>query len=306
MIGIVVVIGLMLLAFLWHKKAPSSPQPSKASDSHVSGTANQSAGKSAPTQDTPRFTEEPPAVGEKAVLSLPQLRYCAAENMRLDAAKEMINSHNQADVDRFNLLTADYNERCTYLRYRRGTLERARSEVEQYRAAIEAEGRDRFSKKASVARAPSVKAVPAESKPKVRSAEPKAQPQLLREAKVAKPALPSIDLAQGLRPRSSCTSSTECTGAALCLDGQCRSLRRSGEQCVHSHECAGSNKCMGGRCRLLGNVGDRCTRSQECSGTNQCLDGQCRPLRINGERCEASFECAGLNECVQGRCQLPQ
>jgi hypothetical protein len=77
---------------------------------------------------------------------MPQLRYCTAENIRLDAAKVVINSYSDTDIDRFNALVADYNSRCGQFKYRRGTLESARSEVEQHRSEVEAEGRARFSR----------------------------------------------------------------------------------------------------------------------------------------------------------------
>ncbi len=318
MIGIAVVIALIWLAAVWNKKAVSSAESSSPATNQTSA-AGQSPASDSP-QQTARFTEEPPAVGGKEIFSMPQLRYCLAENIRLDAGKEIVNSHNRADVDRFNVLTADYNERCINLRFRRGSFERAKAEVEQYRPLIEAEGRARFSKKvaasASAAKAgaasptaptiaagptapakkaaaaaptaparsavaaapaaPAAKAaaaVPAAPKPKAQPAEPPARV-------AAKAVQPELPLAKEIaRVRSACSPSVPCKGAALCVNGQCRALSRSGEQCASSRECAGSN---------------------------HCLDGQCRPLRVTGERCEASFECGGLNECVEGRCQMPQ
>jgi hypothetical protein len=78
------------------------------------------------------------------VLSVPQIRYCVAEDIRLDAAKGVINNYVEADVDRFNAMVADYNSRCSRFRYRRGALESARSDVEAIRSLLQAEGRSRF------------------------------------------------------------------------------------------------------------------------------------------------------------------
>jgi peptidoglycan hydrolase-like protein with peptidoglycan-binding domain len=78
------------------------------------------------------------------VLSVPQIRYCAAEDIRLDAAKGVINNYVEAEVDRFNAMVADYNSRCSRFRYRRGALESARSDVEAIRSLLQAEGRSRF------------------------------------------------------------------------------------------------------------------------------------------------------------------
>ncbi len=329
-IGMLVVVGVIGLVYQSNKKGtpPSSDLSSTASASVPANDAG-GARKSAPAQNKKPFTEERPASGGGKVLTMPQLRYCAAENIRLDAAKEAIDTHNTAAVDRFNLLNADYNERCINLRYRRGTLEQAKSEVDKYRPQLEAEGRALFappvaalpaSKPASkpAAKAEAKPAAKAEAKPATKAeTKPEAKPvpkprapvadaKLPGEAKVEKPKIPLAKYIDSTAPtRASCTSSTECAGANLCLDGHCRPLRSSGEQCVYSHECSGATKCIRGHCRPQGSEGARCTRSQECAGTNQCLDGHCRALRVKGEGCEASFECAGMNECVQGHCQLP-
>ncbi|WP_265706358.1 peptidoglycan-binding domain-containing protein, partial [Verminephrobacter aporrectodeae] len=85
-----------------------------------------------------------PPVGTNNVLTSEQLRYCVAEEIRLNAAKEVTNNYNDSDVDRFNGIVADYNSRCGQSRYRSGSLEGARAEVERYRAVLEADGRARF------------------------------------------------------------------------------------------------------------------------------------------------------------------
>lgn len=146
--GIAVVVGLIWLASLSDKRTPST------SPTYTPAAETQSAPPMTPAWQPPspavqlsnRPTEEQPPVGNGLSLSMPQLRYCTAENIRLDAAKVVINSYSDTDIDRFNALVADYNSRCGQFRYRRGSLENARSEVEQHRSEIEAEGRARFSR----------------------------------------------------------------------------------------------------------------------------------------------------------------
>lgn len=146
--GIAVVVGLIWFASLSDKRTPST------SPTYTPTPESQSAPSTTPAWQPPtpavqrsnRPTEEPPPVGNGLSLSMPQLRYCTAENIRLDAAKVVISSYSDTDIDRFNALVADYNSRCGQFRYKRGSLENARSEVEQHRSEIEAEGRARFSR----------------------------------------------------------------------------------------------------------------------------------------------------------------
>lgn len=97
-----------------------------------------------PAQVPSRPTEERPPIGTNNVLNYAQLRYCLAEDIRIGAARTAVNYYIESDVDRFNAMVADYNSRCGQFRYRRGSLESARSDVERFRLALEAEGRRRF------------------------------------------------------------------------------------------------------------------------------------------------------------------
>jgi hypothetical protein len=91
-----------------------------------------------------RPAEVRPPIGDNNVLSMSQLHYCLAEDIRLDGARSSLNNYSGADVDRFNLMISDYNSRCGSFRYRTGDLERARRAVEAFRSPILAEGRSRF------------------------------------------------------------------------------------------------------------------------------------------------------------------
>lgn len=107
-------------------------------------TANRPERVAAQLQAPGRLSEERPPVGTNLVLNPAQIRYCLAEDIRLGAANEVLNNGNASDVERFNAMVLDYNSRCAYFRYRKGSLESAKSDVEVYRTALETEGRGRF------------------------------------------------------------------------------------------------------------------------------------------------------------------
>lgn len=88
-----------------------------------------------------RPAEERPPVGENNLLSMAQLHYCLAEEIRMEGARTYLDLWT---VERFNLMVDDYNNRCASFRYRAGDLERAQHAVEAFRSDILAEGRSRF------------------------------------------------------------------------------------------------------------------------------------------------------------------
>jgi peptidoglycan hydrolase-like protein with peptidoglycan-binding domain len=94
--------------------------------------------------------EVQPSVGSNLVLSIQEIQYCLAEDIRMDGAKVALNDNIEQDVDRFNALVADYNSRCSHFRYRRGALESARQAIEPFRAQYLAGGRSRFVSSAPV------------------------------------------------------------------------------------------------------------------------------------------------------------
>src|SRR5207253_2397737 len=91
-----------------------------------------------------RSNEESPLAGTNNVLSYTQIRYCLSEGIRLSASKQAVTGYIDADVDRFNAMVTDYNSKCRQFRYRKGSLETVRSEVEANRAGLEAQGLARF------------------------------------------------------------------------------------------------------------------------------------------------------------------
>ena len=84
---------------------------------------------------------EKPPVGTDLVLSTAQMRYCITEKIKVSAIKPVLNRYASKEVDDFNAMISDFNSRCGSYRYREGTLEGIRSEVESRRGSIEHEAK---------------------------------------------------------------------------------------------------------------------------------------------------------------------
>jgi len=141
-LGIAAVVGLLWLIGQSNKNTPSpapaySPPAQSAAPSYSPPAQPQ--GPSVPQ-------ESKPPVGQDLVLSTAQIRYCLAEDIRMEGARAALNNYSDSDVDRFNAMVADYNSRCGSFRYRSGALESARRDVEPYRGQLQAEGRSRFAR----------------------------------------------------------------------------------------------------------------------------------------------------------------
>jgi hypothetical protein len=142
------VIGVVI-GFIWLVGESGSKKASSPSSYKTSGYPT------APSTQTPisepqlprRPSEEMPPVGRDLVLRSAQIRFCVAEDIRMEAAKQNLDNYNDYDVQHFNTLIANYNSRCGAFRYRSGALKMARSDIEPFRFEIEAEGRNYFAEK---------------------------------------------------------------------------------------------------------------------------------------------------------------
>lgn len=144
-LGIAAVIGVLWLIGQADKPT-TSPAPSYSPPAQ---SAAPSYSPPAQPQVPSRPAESQPPVGQNTVLSTAQIRYCLAEDIRMDGAKAAVNNYIDADVERFNAMVADYNSRCGSFRYRRGALESARGDIEPYRSQLQAEGRSWFARSPS-------------------------------------------------------------------------------------------------------------------------------------------------------------
>ncbi|MGW8191960.1 hypothetical protein [Sphingomonas hankookensis] len=85
-----------------------------------------------------------------STLSISEVRYCLAEDMRIAAQKTELDSLQYSDVDRFNRnvdgfndAVNDYNRRCVNRSIMSSDRPVATSQVEQQRSQLQAEGRNR-------------------------------------------------------------------------------------------------------------------------------------------------------------------
>ena len=109
---------------------------------------------SAHPQEHPRPNEEKPPIASNLVLSIAQIHYCLAEDIRLESAKSAANNYIDSDVDRFNAMVADYNSRCSSFQYQtnnrgRNDLNSAQRNIEPFRSQLQSEGRSRFGRSPS-------------------------------------------------------------------------------------------------------------------------------------------------------------
>lgn len=89
-----------------------------------------------PPASAAQFLVKPP-IGQGLILDIGQIRYCLAEEIRLEIIDPLVDTKVKDEVERFNARADDYNRRCSQYRYKRGTLEQARAEVESQRSTIE-------------------------------------------------------------------------------------------------------------------------------------------------------------------------
>jgi hypothetical protein len=85
-------------------------------------------------------SETVPFAGTGNTLNDSEIRYCVSQDIRIDGARSAVNNYLGWQVDTFNRLVSDYNSRCSNFRYRRGSLERIRAEVEARRTTLLIEG----------------------------------------------------------------------------------------------------------------------------------------------------------------------
>jgi len=134
LLGIVAVILVFWLASYVNKSKKTSYSTSTPPRTH---NLTQSPPPDDKLPGTTRGSEvryEKPPVGTNHVHSLPQIRWCVRESIRIDTMRDFIGTREAADE--FNGMVDDYNLRCSRYRYRSGSLERARREVEANRSKI--------------------------------------------------------------------------------------------------------------------------------------------------------------------------
>lgn len=106
-------------------EAPEAPAPTYAPEPAPTNASND---------------EEMPPVGNGLSFNTSQIRYCLSQKIRMSAWQSQVNESSETSVNAFNEAVNDYNMRCSHFRYRSGTLENVRSEVEANRYALTQQG----------------------------------------------------------------------------------------------------------------------------------------------------------------------
>lgn len=110
---------------------------------------SQSRGKPAVPVNVEVRLEMPEVGGLERTLGVSQIRYCAAQTIRLEGARKVVDHSLRADIDNFNALIADWNSRCGEFHYLGKAMQTASSEIEAHRDFLESEGRAWFEKTSS-------------------------------------------------------------------------------------------------------------------------------------------------------------
>jgi len=140
-----------LVLYVWIERSKKSVPPrgsaapeSASISSHAPGQASSySPVPTYPPQDyshSSSDSEEMPPVGSGLIFNQAQIRYCLSENIRVSTWQEYVNNYSASSVGAFNSAVENYNTRCTKYRYRAGTLEDIRVEVEKNRYKLQAQG----------------------------------------------------------------------------------------------------------------------------------------------------------------------
>jgi hypothetical protein len=93
---------------------PNNGQPS-VTNHYLVAPASQSPVLIPPSpsyRPAPAATEEKPPVGQGALESEPQIRYCLSQGIRVQGADKAVNADSKAEVTRFLPLVDDYKSRC--------------------------------------------------------------------------------------------------------------------------------------------------------------------------------------------------
>lgn len=136
-------IGACLGLWLVLNGGQSNKMYSPSAQKPQSYSAPQSSPAPAGTLTSPRVTQSSglqytrPSIGTGNLLSVPEIRWCIRNGIRIDAMRNLIETN--AGIDEFNRIVNDHNSRCGNYRYRQGDQEQAKRSVEPYRSQIVAE-----------------------------------------------------------------------------------------------------------------------------------------------------------------------
>ena len=107
---------------------------------------NTPADNTSKNENIDKYIEMKPSKSSSSALNMNELRYCLSEQIRLDSVKNIINDYFQEDIDRYNGLVNDYNNRCKNRKYYETAFTKANKEVNDREYTIKKDGLNRFPK----------------------------------------------------------------------------------------------------------------------------------------------------------------
>ena len=145
-VGALLIAAIVGFAIWTEYGSKNAPSPQVVPRSSPPQTPSQPLRPNSPQivpQPRAEVTEERPPIGTDLVLSRPQLRYCLAEDIRLDEMRRLIDNTSNRQLNGFNSAVDDFNLRCSRFKYNKNTMETARTEVEARRLSLLSEARQR-------------------------------------------------------------------------------------------------------------------------------------------------------------------
>jgi hypothetical protein len=132
-LGVFIVIGIIHSGGKSNKNISYNPPAMSQRYSHEQGTPALATKDSSVAQNhVAQYIK--PSIGTNNVLSMPEIRWCIREGIRIETMRNVVNTNN--GIKKFNKKVNDYNTRCGSYRYRKGSLSRAKRDVEPYRSEI--------------------------------------------------------------------------------------------------------------------------------------------------------------------------
>ncbi|WP_426078669.1 hypothetical protein [Janthinobacterium sp. PSPC3-1] len=134
------VVACVAVFVIWVANSGSgnNSQPPVPSDAATPAAPTISAGAGMEGAAAAASDERMPPVGRNNVLSIPEIRWCKREKIRIDAIEDVMNPAVELEVGAFNAKVDDYNSRCAEFRYRRGQVEQVDRELAAQRESITA------------------------------------------------------------------------------------------------------------------------------------------------------------------------
>jgi TonB family protein len=141
------------------------------------------------------FAEELPPVGRGNLYTAPQIRYCLAESIRIEAVRRALDRREPESVEEFNARVADFNSRCASYRFYESEMFFVKREVQDHRTRLQAEAREDYLRRAAArkaARAPSAPPTLTKTEPEVAKEKAPLPPSGGAEPVVAAPPEPKV------------------------------------------------------------------------------------------------------------------